>query len=229
VQKSVLIVEDEPAIREMVNASLSLAGFRVLEANDAREAEGILGEEIPDIILLDWMLPGASGLEFARRLRRDDETRAIPVIMLTARGEEDDKLTGFGAGIDDYVAKPFSVRELVARVKAVLKRSAPAAAEAVLCVDDLLLDPVSHRVTVGGTPLKTGPTEFRLLHFFMSHPERVFTRSQILDRVWGRNVYVEERTVDVHIRRLRKLLAPGGHDRLIQTVHGTGYRFSKQW
>lgn len=225
-QKSILIVEDEPAIREMVAGPLNLAGFRTLEANDANEAERILGEELPNLILLDWMLPGISGLEFARRLRREEATRKVPIVMLTARGEEDDKLTGFGAGIDDYISKPFSIRELVARVKAVLKRSGPAGPDEPLEVDDLRLDPASHRVTAGGAPLKTGPREFRLLQFFMRHPDRVFTRSQILDRVWGRNVYVEERTVDVHVRRLRKILAPSGHDRLIQTVHGTGYRFS---
>lgn len=226
-QKSVLIVEDETAIREMVAGPLSLAGFRTLEARDVSEAERILGEEVPSLILLDWMLPGISGLEFARRLRREEGTRNVPIIMLTARGEEDDKLAGFGAGIDDYISKPFSLRELVARVKAVLKRSNQAGEEAPLTVDGLRLDPVSHRVSAEGVQLKPGPTEFRLLQFLMSHPERVFTRGQILDRVWGRNVYVEERTVDVHIRRLRKILSPSGYDRFIQTVHGTGYRFSK--
>lgn len=222
-----LIVEDETAIREMVAGPLSLAGFRTLEARDVSEAERILGEEVPSLILLDWMLPGISGLEFARRLRREEGTRNVPIIMLTARGEEDDKLAGFGAGIDDYISKPFSLRELVARVKAVLKRSNQAGEEAPLTVDGLRLDPVSHRVSAEGVQLKPGPTEFRLLQFLMSHPERVFTRGQILDRVWGRNVYVEERTVDVHIRRLRKILSPSGYDRFIQTVHGTGYRFSK--
>ncbi len=222
-----LIVEDETAIREMVAGPLSLAGFRTLEARDVSEAERILGEEVPSLILLDWMLPGISGLEFARRLRREEGTRNVPIIMLTARGEEDDKLAGFGAGIDDYISKPFSLRELVARVKAVLKRSNQAGEEAPLTVDGLRLDPVSHRVSAEGVQLKPGPTEFRLLQFLMSHPERVFSRGQILDRVWGRNVYVEERTVDVHIRRLRKILSPSGYDRFIQTVHGTGYRFSK--
>jgi len=225
--KSILIVEDEAAIRDMVSLPLENAGFSVLEAGDAAEAERVLGERVPNLILLDWMLPGVSGLELARRLRREDATRGVPIIMLTAKGEEDDKLTGFDAGVDDYLAKPFSIRELIARVKAVLKRAAPKDLEAMLAVDGLRLDPVSHRITIGGEPVKTGPTEFRLLHFFMKHPDRVFTRGQILDQVWGRNVYVEERTVDVHIRRLRKALSPTGYDRLIQTVHGTGYRFSK--
>ncbi|NIR30512.1 MAG: phosphate regulon transcriptional regulatory protein PhoB [Gammaproteobacteria bacterium] len=226
-QKSVLIVEDEAAIREMVAGPLSLAGFRALEARDASEAEHILSAEVPSLILLDWMLPGISGVEFARRLRREEATREVPIIMLTARGEEDDKLAGFNAGIDDYISKPFSLRELVARVKAVIKRSGQAGEEEPLTADGLSLDPVSHRVTAEGAPVKTGPTEFRLLQFLMSHPDRVFTRGQILDRVWGRNVYVEERTVDVHVRRLRKILSPSGHERLIQTVHGTGYRFSR--
>jgi len=211
----------------MIAASLQRAGFRTLEAADVAQAGKALGAGAPDLILLDWMLPGVSGLEFARRLRREDATREVPVIMLTARGDEGDKLTGFDAGVDDYISKPFSVRELLARVKAVLRRAAPQDEEEALRVDGLELDPVSHRASAGGRALSMGPTEFRLLRFFMSHPERVFTRGQLLDGVWGRNVYVEERTVDVHIRRLRKVLAPHGFDRLVQTVHGTGYRFSR--
>lgn len=225
---NILIIEDEAAIREMVSDALERAGFRVSEAGDTREARRRVVDEPPDLILLDWMLPGVSGIEFARSLRDEKLTRDIPVIMLTARGEEADRIKGFAAGVDDYVSKPFSLRELVARVKAVLRRSSPHSSEAPLEVEELRLEPASHRVTVAGEPLKMGPTEFRLLRFFMNHPDRVFTRGQLLDRVWGSNVYVEERTVDVHIRRLRKCLSPNGHDRLIQTVRGTGYRFSRQ-
>ena len=181
----------------------------------------------PDLVLLDWMLPGIGGLEYARRLRRSEATRNIPLIMLTAKGEEGDKLSGFEAGADDYVVKPFSVKELVARICAVLKRTTRVGDDVPIEIDGLRLDPVSHRITCRDQPIRTGPTEFRMLHFFMSHPERVFTRSQLLDRVWGRDVYIEERTVDVHIRRLRKALAGHGFDRFVQTVHGTGYRFSR--
>ena len=227
VETSILVVEDEPAIREMVEGALARAGFSVRGAADTAEATDQIGEKLPDLILLDWMLPGASGIEYARRLKRDELTREVPVIMLTARGEESDRLTGFDAGIDDYVAKPFSMRELLARVRAVLRRASGGSPEAALEVEGLRLDPVSHRVTGGGEPVKMGPTEFRMLHFFMSPPERVFTRGQLLDRVWGSNVYVEERTVDVHVRRLRKALSPFGFERMIQTVHGTGYRFSR--
>ena len=227
VETTILVVEDEPAIREMVEGALARAGFSVMGAADTGEATSHIGERLPDLILLDWMLPGASGIEYARRLKRDELTREVPVIMLTARGEESDRLTGFDAGVDDYVSKPFSMRELVARVRAVLRRASGAAPEEALEVEGLRLDPVSHRVTGGGDPIKMGPTEFRMLHFFMSHAERVFTRGQLLDRVWGSNVYVEERTVDVHVRRLRKALSPFGFDRMIQTVHGTGYRFSR--
>lgn len=223
---TILLVEDEVAIQEMVRSSLEHVGFCVDLAGSAAEAEAQLGRELPRLILLDWMLPGVSGVEFARRLRREDKTKNIPIIMLTARTEENDRVLGFDAGADDYVCKPFSVRELVARIKAVLRRSTPIGDDQPLRIDGLLLDPVSHRVTADGEPLKMGPTEFRMLHFFMGHQERVFTRGQLLDRVWGSNVYVEERTVDVHIRRLRKVLGTSGYDRLVQTVHGTGYRFS---
>ena len=227
VGKSVLLVEDEAAIREMVQLALSRAGFEIRAVADAVHAEREIEQSRPDLILLDWMLPGVSGLEFARRLRQRDSTRNIPLIMLTAKGEESDRLSGFDAGADDYVVKPFSVKELVARICAVLKRTTPVGDDHPIEVDGLRLDPVSHRVTGRGETIRTGPTEFRMLHFFMSHPERVFTRGQLLDRVWGRDVYIEERTVDVHIRRLRKALAGHGFDRFVQTVHGTGYRFSR--
>ncbi|MDD3449689.1 MAG: phosphate regulon transcriptional regulator PhoB, partial [Gammaproteobacteria bacterium] len=182
--------------------------------------------QAPDLLLLDWMLPGASGVELARGLKRDPLTREIPIIMLTARGEEDDKVRGLESGADDYVTKPFSTRELLARIRTVLRRAAPHAGEEVVQVDILTLDPGSHRVSAGDAAVELGPTEFRLLHFFMTHPERVYSRSQLLDRVWGTNVYIEERTVDVHIRRLRKALEPTGCDALLQTVRGAGYRLS---
>ncbi len=225
--RSILLVEDEAAIREMVQHALSRAGFDTRTVADAVHADREIEQCRPDLILLDWMLPGISGLEYARRLRRDDATRDIPLIMLTAKGEEGDRLSGFEAGADDYVVKPFSVKELVARIGAVLKRSTPAGDDDPLEFDGLRLDPASHRITCRGEPIRTGPTEFRMLRFFMSHPDRVFTRSQLLDRVWGRDVYIEDRTVDVHIRRLRKALAGHGFDRFVQTVHGTGYRFSR--
>ena len=225
--KSILLVEDEAAIREMVQHALSRAGFDIRAVPDAAHADRAIEQSVPDLILLDWMLPGVSGLELARRLRRGNATRNIPLIMLTAKGEEGDRLSGFEAGVDDYVVKPFSVKELVARIGAVLKRITPAGDEAPIEIDGLRLDPVSHRITGGGETIRTGPTEFRMLHFFMSHPERVFTRGQLLDGVWGRSIYLEERTVDVHIRRLRKALSGHGFDRFVQTVHGTGYRFSR--
>ena len=227
VGKRILLVEDEAAIREMVQHALSRVGFEIRTVADAVHADREIEQARPDLILLDWMLPGVSGLEFARRLRRGDSTRDIPIIMLTAKGEEGDKLSGFDAGADDYVVKPFSVKELVARIRAVLKRTTPVGDGLPIEIDGLRLDPASHRVTGHGETIRTGPTEFRMLHFFMGHPERVFTRGQLLDRVWGRDVYIEERTVDVHIRRLRKALAGHGFDRFVQTVHGTGYRFSR--
>ena len=225
--KSILLVEDEAAIREMVQHALSRAGFDIRAVPDAAHADRAIEQSVPDLILLDWMLPGVSGLEFARRLRRGNATRNIPLIMLTAKGEEGDRLSGFEAGVDDYVVKPFSVKELVARIGAVLKRITPVGDEAPIEIDGLRLDPVSHRITGRGETIRIGPTEFRMLRFFMSHPERVFTRSQLLDGVWGRSIYIEERTVDVHIRRLRKALSGHGFDRFVQTVHGTGYRFSR--
>jgi two-component system phosphate regulon response regulator PhoB len=224
----ILIVDDEAAIRQMVCLALSQAGYQCLEAADAQEAQARIVAELPDLILLDWMLPGISGVDYARRLRREKLTRHIPIIMLTARTEEEDKVRGLDSGADDYVTKPFSPRELVARIQALRRRTTPQATEIAIEADGLLLDPVTHRVTVHGRHLDLGPTEFRLLHFFMTHPERVHARERLLNGVWGDNVYVEERTVDVHIRRLRKALAASGHDRLIQTVRGSGYRFSTQ-
>ncbi len=223
---TVLVVEDEPAIQELVSYNLELAGHRALRADNAEQALEVVRTELPDLVVLDWMLPGMSGIEFARRLRTDRRTHAIPLIMLTARADEKDKLTGLETGADDYLTKPFSPRELNARVKAVLRRRAPQATDDAVHVDGLQLDPVSHRVTGNGQTLSLGPTEFRLLHFFMTHAERVYSRTQLLDQVWGDHVFVEERTVDVHIRRLRKALEATGHDRLIQTVRSAGYRLS---
>ncbi|MBU2708616.1 MULTISPECIES: phosphate regulon transcriptional regulator PhoB [Zooshikella] len=225
VGKKILIVDDEAPIREMIAVALEMAGYECLEADNTQDAHGIIIDKKPDLILLDWMLPGTSGIELARRLRRDEMTAGIPIIMLTAKGEEDNKIQGLEVGADDYITKPFSPRELVARLKAVLRRSGAQEPQEPIRVEGLELDPVSHRVTINGKPTDMGPTEYRLLQFFMTHQERAYTRSQLLDQVWGGNVYVEERTVDVHIRRLRKALG-NGHDRLIQTVRGTGYRFS---
>lgn len=224
--KRILIVEDEQPIREMVMFALSNAGYEAQEAADARQAQALLDGRLPDLLLLDWMLPGISGIEFARRLKKTDLTRELPIIMLTARAEEEDKVQGLESGADDYITKPFSPRELVARIRAVLRRGGPASEDEMLRAGELALDLASHRVSVGETSLEMGPTEYRLLEFFMSHPERVYSRGQLLDRVWGSNVYVEERTVDVHIRRLRKVLEPHGLEALIQTVRGAGYRFS---
>lgn len=226
--KHILVVEDEQPIREMVGFALENSGYEVQEAISARQAQTLIADNVPDLILLDWMLPDVSGIDYARRLKKEDLTREIPIIMLTARGEEEDKILGFESGADDYVTKPFSPRELVARIKAVLRRGGPPADEEVLEAKGLILDMASHRVSAGENTLEIGPTEYRLLEFFMSHPERVYSRGQLLDQVWGSNVYVEERTVDVHIRRLRKALEPFGHDTLIQTVRGAGYRFSKR-
>jgi two-component system phosphate regulon response regulator PhoB len=222
----ILIVDDESAIRQMVCLALSQANYDCIEAADTTEAQTKILADKPDLILLDWMLPGLSGVEYSRRLRREKLTRDIPVIMLTARTEETDKVTGLDSGADDYITKPFSTREMLSRIKALLRRTAPHAAESPVEIGGLMLDPVTHRVSARGQHLELGPTEFRLLQFFMSHPERVHSRERLLDSVWGNNVYVEERTVDVHIRRLRKVLTPTGHDQLIQTVRGAGYRFS---
>lgn len=225
-QKRILIVDDEPAIREMVAFALRKGDYEPVHAGDAQQAQSAIADKVPDLILLDWMLPGTSGLELARRWRREDLTREVPIIMLTARGEEDDRVGGLEAGVDDYVVKPFSARELLARIRAVLRRSREDAEDGSVAVGGLRIDGAAHRVFANEEPINIGPTEFRLLHFFMTHPERVYSRSQLLDHVWGGSVYVEERTVDVHIRRLRKTLEPSGLDAMIQTVRGAGYRFS---
>lgn len=225
--KTVLIVDDEAPIREMIAVALEMADYRVLEAANAQSAHSMIIDNQPDLLLLDWMMPGTSGIELARRLKREETTRELPIIMLTAKSEEDNKILGLEAGADDYITKPFSPRELVARLKAVLRRTTPKGVEEAVEVDGLVLDPVSHRVSADGNALEMGPTEYRLLQFFMTHQERAYTRSQLLDQVWGGNVYVEERTVDVHIRRLRKALGTS-HQHLIQTVRGTGYRFSNK-
>lgn len=225
-QKRILIVEDEASIRDMVAFALQRAGMQALHAEDARSAELAIAADIPDLILLDWMLPGMTGLQLARRLAADDATHGIPVIMLTARGEEMDRVAGLEAGVDDYVVKPFSTRELVARIKAVLRRAGAEDDSGVLQAGALKLDTAAHRVHAADTPVKLGPTEYRLLQFLMSHAERVYSRAQLLDQVWGRSVYVEERTVDVHVRRLRKALEPAQLAHMIQTVRGAGYRFS---
>ena len=229
-QKRILIVDDEPAIREMVAYALRKGDFEPAHAGDAREAQAAIAERVPDLILLDWMLPGTSGLELARRWRRDGLTREIPIIMLTARGEENDRVGGLEAGVDDYVVKPFSARELLARIRAVMRRSREDDEDGSVQVGGLRIDGAAHRVyaEVDGAqaPVHIGPTEYRLLHFFMTHADRVYSRSQLLDHVWGGSVYVEERTVDVHIRRLRKTLEPYKLDPMVQTVRGAGYRFS---
>ena len=223
---NILIVEDEPAIQELIAVNLECAGHHALRAADAEQALAIIRETLPDLVLLDWMLPGQSGLAIARNLRGNARTRGVPIIMLTAKSAESDKILGLEAGADDYVTKPFSPRELLARIKAVLRRRAPQLTEEVVEVKGLRLDPAAHRVSGNGRNLELGPTEFRLLHFFMTHAERVHSRAQLLDQVWGDHVYVEERTVDVHIRRLRQALEASGHDALIETVRGTGYRFA---
>lgn len=224
--KQILVVEDEGAIRDMLRFALERVEFRVTLAANAQEARLRMAESVPDLILLDWMMPGMSGVEFAKELKGANTTKDIPIIMVTARAEEEDKVRGLNIGADDYVSKPFSFPELIARIQAVLRRSTPGGEEERMAVAGLEVDAASQRVTAHGEPVKLGPTEYRLLHFFVSHPERVYTREQVLDRVWGQNVYVEERTVDVHIRRLRKALEPHGFDAMIQTVRGTGYRFS---
>ncbi|MCW9014928.1 MAG: phosphate regulon transcriptional regulator PhoB [Gammaproteobacteria bacterium] len=223
--KTVLVVEDDNDIRDMLVFSLRRAGYSVIETEDAEQALEKLGAILPEIMLIDWMLPGMEGPELVKRIRQDELTQNIPVIMLTARGEETDKLRGFDTGVDDYVTKPFSPKELIARMKALLRRSGNDEDE-LLQINDLLLDIQAHRLSVGNEDVSIGPTEFKLLEFFIKHQDRVYSREQLLDLVWGRNVYVEERTVDVHILRLRKLLSPFGYDNLVQTVRGAGYRFS---
>ena len=225
---NILVVEDEPAIQELLALNLSQAGHHHIRAYSVEQAQKLIIETLPDLIILDWMLPGMSGIDFARKLKTDELTKTIPIIMLTARGEEMDKVRGLEAGADDYLTKPFSPRELNARIKAVLRRLAPQLTDDPIEVNGLRLDPATHRVSGNGITLEFGPTEFRLLHYLMSNPERVHSRSQVLDRVWGDRVFVEDRTVDVHIRRLRRALEASGHENLIQTVRGAGYRFSAQ-
>ncbi|MCX7186159.1 MAG: phosphate regulon transcriptional regulator PhoB [Methylophilaceae bacterium] len=225
---NILVVEDEPAIQELLALNITQAGHNAMRALSAEHAQELLREAMPDLILLDWMLPGMNGLEFARKLKSDTLTKSIPIIMLTARGDEYDKVRGLEVGADDYVTKPFSPRELNARIKAVLRRRAPQMTDDPIEVSGLRLDPTTHRVTGKDKIIDLGPTEFRLLHFFMSNAERVHTRSQLLDKVWGDRVFVEDRTVDVHIRRLRNALSISGHEDLIQTVRGAGYRLSVQ-
>ncbi|WP_298979108.1 phosphate regulon transcriptional regulator PhoB [uncultured Psychrobacter sp.] len=225
--EQILIVEDEPAIREMVMMTLEMAGFESLQAADISEAHQQVVDHRPALILLDWMLPGdKSGIDFCRMLKNDEMLAEIPVIMLTAKSEEDSKVHGLDAGADDYMTKPFSTRELISRIKAVLRRSSALSSDRPIEIGALSLNPKSQRVTANDQVIDLGPTEYRLLAFFMSHPERAYTRTQLLDQVWGGNVYIEDRTIDVHIRRLRKLLKPFGCHTFIQTVRGTGYRFS---
>lgn len=223
---TVLIVDDEPDIREVIRFALEDAGFRVLEAGHAEEARRLMGAETLDLLILDWMLPGRSGLELAQQIKQNPKTRTLPIIMVSARGEEEDRIRGLDTGADDYVTKPFSPRELVARVNAVLRRAKPDDDADVIEIGGLAIDNVSHRVRANGKQIDMAPTEYRLLHFLMTHSDRAFTRSQLLDQVWGDQVYVEERTVDVHVRRLRKAMEATGHDRLLQTVRGVGYRLS---
>ena len=223
----ILIVEDEPAIQELLALCLAGAGHETSIAGSADEAYSQTQDVLPDLIVLDWMLPGMSGLEFARKLRAQPRTQAVPIIMLTARADERDKLAGLETGADDYIVKPFSTRELNARIKAVLRRRAPQMVEDRVQIGELVLDPATYRVTTGTTDIQLGPTEFKLLHFFMTHPERVYSRVQLLDHVWGDHVFIEERTVDVHIRRLRSALEAGGEDVRVETVRGAGYRFRK--
>lgn len=223
---NILVIEDEPAIQELLSLNISQAGHTPIRALSVEIAIDLMREITPDLILLDWMLPGTSGIEFARRLKSDTHTKAIPIIMLTARGDELDKVKGLEVGADDYVTKPFSPRELNARIKAVLRRRAPQMTDDPISISNLHLDPATHRVTGNSKNIDLGPTEFRLLHFFMTNPERVHTRSQLLDKVWGDHVFVEDRTVDVHIKRLRAALTESKHEHLIQTVRGSGYRFS---
>ena len=222
----ILLVEDEPAIQELIACNLELAGHAATRAESSERALELIRESLPDLILLDWMLPGTSGIDLARRLRSERRTRDVPIILLTARSDERDKLMGLEIGADDYVTKPFSPRELNARIKAVLRRRSPQRTDDRVEIDGLTLDPASHRVVGNGILLELGPTEFRLLHFLMTHAERVHSRTQLLDQVWGDHVFVEERTVDVHIRRLRQALAPSGHDALVETVRGAGYRLA---
>ena len=225
---TILVVEDEPAVRDMIGLTLEQAGYYWIYAEDVASARTQIQDHNPDMVLLDWMLPDISGLDFARQLRREDATRELPVILLTARDGENDKIRGLEVGSDDYITKPFSPRELIARIKAVLRRSGGGGEDEVISLGKLTVDAKAHRVTAGGKNINLGPTEFRLLHYLITHPDRVFSRDILLDQVWGRNVYIDDRTVDVHIRRLRKALTPCGCEHMIQTVRGAGYRFSEQ-
>jgi two-component system phosphate regulon response regulator PhoB len=224
----VLVVEDEPAIQELISVTLSRNGHTVRRSATAQEAMQAIADALPDLVLLDWMLPDGSGPAFARKLRTEARTREVPIIMITARAGEDDKVQGLQSGVDDYVTKPFSPRELEARIQAVLRRRMPHVSKEAVEVAGLVLNPATRSVNGGDISLSMGPTEFELLHFFMTHTDRVYSRTQILDQVWGDHVFLEDRTVDVHIRRLREALAPSGHDRLVQTVRGAGYRFLSQ-
>jgi two-component system phosphate regulon response regulator PhoB len=228
--RQILVVEDEAPIREMITFVLEQNGFNAIEACDIDQALTKIQDPYPypDLILLDWMLPGGTGVALAKKLKKNEYTRNIPLIMLTARSDEDDKVKGFEAGVDDFVTKPFSPKELIARIKAVIRRVSPTSLEEDVEFHGLKLDPVAHRVAINGNSLDLGPTEFKLLHFFMTHTERVYSREQLLDNVWGTNIYVEDRTVDVHIRRLRKAISGAGHDDFVQTVRGAGYRFSSK-
>ena len=225
-RKTVLIVDDEAAIREMVSLALETAKFNVLEASDSQEGRAIIIDSQPDVVLLDWMMPGTTGLELLRRLRRDPLTEKIPVILLTAKTSEDSKITGLDSGADDFISKPFSPKELVSRIRAVIRRATVTEPSEPIKVGEMLFDPESHRVSICDEPVEIGPTEYRMLQFFLTHQERVYSRDQILDHVWGPNIYLDERTVDVHIRRLRKAISVAGHEKYVQTVRGAGYRFS---
>ena len=224
--KKVLVIEDESSIREMLCFVLEQQGYQTIEAADYNSGIQFVTEEIPDLILLDWMLPGGSGVNLLKYIKKNENIRNIPVVMITARSEESDKIKGLEVGADDYITKPFSPKELVARLNAVMRRIAPTTLNETIEVKGLKLNPISHRITINNQPLDMGPTEFKMLHFFMTHQDRVFSRDQLLNNIWGTNVYVEDRTVDVHIRRLRKAIKEDNHDKLIQTVRGSGYRFS---
>ena len=225
---TILLVDDEAAIRDMLSLALEAADYNVLVAENAQQAHATIIDRHPDLVLLDWMMPGTTGLELLRRLKRDELTAKIPVIMLTAKTAEDSKISGLDAGADDYISKPFSPRELMSRVKAVLRRIGRDELKEPITVGELIFDPIGHRVSIANEPINLGPTEYRLLQFFLTHQERVYSRDQILDYVWGGNVYLDERTVDVHIRRLRKAISVAGHENYVQTVRGAGYRFSTQ-
>ena len=225
---NILIVEDESSILELIALNLHQAGFNPIRAISAEYADNIVKETLPDLIVLDWMLPGMNGVEFAKRLRANSVTKFIPIIMLTAKSDEDNKIEGFNVGADDYLTKPFSPRELVARIKVLIRRRSPELVNDPIIAEGLVLDPKSHRVQVNNKTITIGPTEFKLLHFFMKNNNRVYSRNQILDKIWGNNSVIDDRTVDVHIKRLRDVLKQSGYDKFIQTVRGTGYRFSKE-